>query len=79
MSLKQALADAKKGRDYKRLAVDVLLAELDDEDQAALLEALHDTERTAPTLARVLTAQGVLTDINDPAQAVRSWRARNLA
>lgn len=77
MGLAADLKTARKGRDYKRHAVDVLLDSLDDEDRDALLETLRDESVTAPTIAKTLNEHGHLTETSDPAQRVREWRNRN--
>jgi hypothetical protein len=78
MGLADALKTAPKGREYKKPAIDVVLAQLDDEDREALLDALGNLDVTAPTIAAHLVAHGHLAGISDPAQAVRTWRNRNL-
>jgi hypothetical protein len=79
MGLADALKTAPKGREYKKPAIDVVLAQLDEEDRDALLNALADRDNiTATTIASHLVAHGHLTGISDPAQAVRTWRNRNL-
>lgn len=78
MGLADALRDAPKGREYKKQAVDVVLAQLDGEDRDALLDALHDPNYTAPVIAAALVSQGYLTETNDPNQRVRDWRARHV-
>ena len=78
MGLAADLKTAKKGRDYKRQAVDAVLDELDAEDRAALLQSLNDRDVTATTIAKTLVEHGFLGHTADPAQAVRSWRSRNL-
>ena len=78
MGLAAELKTVKKGRDYKRQALDVVIDSLDDEDRDALLATLADRSITAPAIASLLVSHGHLTDINDPAQAVRTWRNRNL-
>lgn len=77
MGLAEALARAPKGREYKKQAVDVVLEQVDGDDRAALLAALTDPAVTAPVIGAALRDNGFMADIKDPAQAVRTWRARN--
>ena len=78
--LARGLKEIKKGRDYKRQAIDRLLESplLDDEDRQALLDNLRDKSITARALGEHLAAIGLLQDSADPRQRVQDWRDRNL-
>ena len=74
MALADDLAELDLATHRKTAAVDDVLAALPDTDRAALLSALSDRRYSARQISALLMRHGHLTEMADPAQAVRRWR-----